>query len=136
MEPVMEQANIRYVHVKDLPIEYGDVNGYTIAYYRTRQVVYFAWSTKIRSDQYIKEIGRTIATNRLNLIDFEMVDDAWDYKVSVDFDMMIGVVHVSHLTQNLDEFFADQFVAEIDMFSFKHSAISAVLTNIVIHQEF
>lgn len=129
-----EQAEVRYVHVKDIP-EVNGINGYTIAYMRSESMVFFAWTEKCVVDQYEKEIGRVYSSNRLGSISMEMVDDAERNRFSIDFSQMIGVLSIEYFTDGLEAAFSDQHVSSMTMFDFKHSFLSNVMKQIVITKE-
>lgn len=131
----MNQPQIRYVHIKDTSPKAG-IDGFTIAYVRGNNFVFFAWTEKCIEDQYVKEIGREYSSQRLVLIEKEMIEYAAENRVCVNFDHMIGVVSISYFIDGLDSVFSDQLVDQLGMFDFKHSFISSVLKQIVVNQEF
>ena len=129
------QAQIRFIHVKDIESTMG-IDGYTVAYIRTEDCVYFAWAEKCVEDRYEKEVGRFYSTQRLKEITDDMIEHADEMKVWVDFHSMCGVVSLAYFTEGLDRVFSDQHVGNMTLFDYKHSFISAILKSIVVKQEF
>lgn len=131
----MKSSQIRFVHIKDIEPQYG-IDGYTIAYIRSNDFVYFGWSEKCVEDRYEKEIGRVNSVKRLSNIYDVLIDYADMENIAVDFDTMCGVVSINYFTGAFDSIFADQHVADMTMFDFKHSFISSVLKGIIVKQEY
>ena len=131
----MKSSQIRFVHIKDIEPQYG-IDGYTIAYIRSEELVYFGWSEKCVEDRYEKEIGRVNSVKRLSNISDELIDYADRKNIAVDFETMRGVLSIDYFTCGLDCVFSDQHIAEMGMFDFKHSFISSVLKGIVMKQEY
>lgn len=131
----MKSSEIRFVHIKDIEPKSG-IDGYTIAYIRSEELVYFGWSEKCVEDRYEKAIGRVNSVKRLGNIYDTLIDYADMNNVGVDFSEMCGVVSLNYFTGGFDAIFADQHVADMTMFDFKHSFISSVLKGIVVKQEY
>lgn len=101
----------RFIHLDD---QYA-VNRYTIAYIRTPEIVYYAFSQLSKHDKYNRKIGREISTERLTkyLQDTSSKEKCYGFVTRADIFERL----------NFKKEFSDQFLVTLTLMDLKHRVI-------------
>jgi hypothetical protein len=122
------ELSIRYVHQQF--DDHKKYSGFTIAYSRTDDRVFFAYSLCSKKDQFVKEHGRVHAEITYYGTEFELDDplylDAWLQKGSLPLH-----IFTKNLPDEVTFAIGDHFIDDMTMNDFKHAFISKVLAGIV-----
>ena len=124
--------NIRYVHTQN-PFFDKRYRGYTIAYYRECHFLYFGYTKCLKNDPYVKETGRVYSTRALE--DFlEQIEES-EIDGTTFTPVNTGTMHMDEVKKSgpfssvyYSNVFADHLIDDLNMMDFKHSFLSAVLT--------
>lgn len=141
-----EFCEIRYVHVPVNHTIVSDKNrdGYTIAYSRNADVIYFVWVQKHKKDQYDRAIGRAISSEMLESVmahvcdSPEIINNNFVNYLSVYKDRGFGCLTSQQLVSatinqdyDIKSYLADHIIQSLTCMDFKHKHISSILKNIV-----
>lgn len=129
-----ETRNIRFVHATNLlDTTRCPYSGITIAYERKGSYVAFAYGMCMKEDNYVKEFGRELTKGKLEKLLNESGGYMFHSPTGINKRARVGVVSEDSFKNAMAELdiFSDQCIENMDMFSFKHSAISRMLIDFI-----
>lgn len=103
----------RFIHLDD---QYA-INRYTVAYVRTPEAVFFAWSKLSKTDNYNKKIGREISSNRL----LEYLEK--DTSQTTEYCGVLTKAEIFKPLLTLKNMLSDQCLSSLTLMDLKHRKI-------------
>lgn len=124
-----ENYSPRFVHVPDYDIS-SKHHGFTIAYYRTNEEIFFSVALVSKNDVYVRKTGREFAMATLD----KYIDSMSSEFTYMNFKDRIGCIKLDFVLSHdsVSSVLGDHAVSKLTMMDFKHAFLSDILASWVI----